>query len=113
MGGAHQSYSIFRAALELCEMVGADPEHGSDPSESEALVWFPNEKKTVADVARVTDNEVKIAALEAQLKAQQQINISHNAKIAALDAEIAAQNAKIAALEIQVSKLIGRIGEAI
>jgi len=37
--GAHQSYGIFRAALELCEVVGANPEEGAAPSELEEMVW--------------------------------------------------------------------------
>jgi hypothetical protein len=37
--GAHKSYNDFRAALELCEKVGADPEEGSDITVLEALKW--------------------------------------------------------------------------
>ena len=39
--GAHRNYNNFRAALELCEKVGADPEEGSDETVLvlEALVW--------------------------------------------------------------------------
>ena len=38
--GAHGSYTEFRAALELCEKVGVDPEEeGSDAGILDALAW--------------------------------------------------------------------------
>ena len=40
--GAHGSYTEFRAALELCEKVGVDPEEeGSDAGILDALAWTP------------------------------------------------------------------------
>ena len=37
--GAHGTYAVFRAALELLEMLGKDPEAGMDEGEREGLVW--------------------------------------------------------------------------
>ena len=44
--GAHRSYNEFRAALELCEKVGVDPEEGSDADTLDALVWAPGRRNT-------------------------------------------------------------------
>ena len=37
--GAHATYAVFRAAMELLRMVGEDSEEGSDQREVEALLW--------------------------------------------------------------------------
>jgi hypothetical protein len=96
--GAHKTYSTFRAALELCEMVKADPEKGGDCSELESLVWkdpgaLPSQMDTL-DAKRVD-------TLEAKLEAQ-------DAKIAEQDAKIAEQDAKIAELEKLMQSVLGQ-----
>jgi hypothetical protein len=86
--GAHKAYLVFRSALELCGMVGADPEEGVGPQELEALVW----KDPVASW------QVRVDTLEATVEAQ-------GAKIEAQDAKLKAQNAKLEAQEAKNTEL--------
>jgi len=74
--GAHKSYSVFRAALELCEMVGVDPHAGIEVDEDDALlIWSP--PRTLADMAAKVDSQateiaqqaLKIDVLQTQMAA--------------------------------------------
>ena len=70
--GAHKNYNEFRAALELLEKVGTDPEEGSDAAVLEALVWKRSTRRrttiTPAPMMEVPMMQVleKMATLEAQ-----------------------------------------------
>jgi hypothetical protein len=71
--GAHKSYNDFRAALKLCETVGADPETGSDAAVLEALVWKKSTRQSsvvsASTLEASTDLAVvleKMSTLEAQ-----------------------------------------------
>ena len=66
--GAHKTYNDFRAALELCEKVGADPEKGSDRTVLEALKWKSGPRASVGtgQAAQVRPEEL-VAVLESQV----------------------------------------------
>ncbi len=59
--GAHVNYTAFRAAMELCEKIGVDPEEGADTSDDAALVW-----NSAQSANANTKLEVRVAALEAR-----------------------------------------------
>ncbi len=127
--GAHKSYSIFRAALELCEMVGADPEAKSDPKELEALIWRGEGSLVVkgqASLAYVSDWKAeaeqlraKVATLETQvensplfldaLSFERNRVTSLKEKVAALEVEMAkravSEKERVASLEGKVATL--------
>jgi hypothetical protein len=89
--GAHKGYNEFRAALELCERLGVDPEEGSDPAILEALKWVPGpQASTAARLERTTTRS----------------EIGRGNLVAALDL----QTEKIATLEAQNDKMATRIG---
>jgi hypothetical protein len=92
--GAHGSYNEFRAALELCEKVGVDPEEGSGADILDALVWVPGRRKT--SVSETPTTAAGSSCAESALFS----------KLAVLQAQNARQNDKIAALEIQISSLL-------
>jgi hypothetical protein len=73
--GAHASYAVFWAALELLKMLGEDPEEGGNPGELAAMVWTgesPVETgrgggaKTEAFQAKLAKLEVLVSKLEAE-----------------------------------------------
>jgi hypothetical protein len=62
--GAHSAYTEFRAALELLDMLGVDPEEGADASEEDALIWKGVEQgESSASQAQL---EERVATLEAE-----------------------------------------------
>ncbi len=113
--GAHGSYNEFRAALELCEKVGVDPEEGSEADILDALVWAPSRRKisvsetptaagsSHAESALFSKLETNHSQLMAVLQAQ---NERLQAQHERFQAQNERQNDKIAALEIQISSLL-------
>ncbi len=114
--GAHRSYNEFRAALELCEKVGVDPEEGSDADTLDALVWAPGRRNTsVSETSTVAAGsshaestlfsklESNHSQLMAVLQAQNERLQAQNERSQAQNER---QNDKIAALEIQISSLL-------
>jgi hypothetical protein len=64
--GAHQGYNEFRAALELCEKVGANPEEGSEPAALEASVRLQHATHNQCEIGPSKLQTEQIATLEAQ-----------------------------------------------
>ena len=112
--GAHGSYNEFRAALELCEKVGVDPEEegSSDAGSLDALAWTSpspsQQQKTHALSAMPTASgyphhpESNHGQLLAVILAQ---NERHQAQNEILQAQIETQSKTITALELQISLL--------
>ena len=102
--GAHRSYNEFRAALELCEKVGADPEEGSDAGILETLVWTPARHRTGSDPPNSASNVEGSLILKLESSHSQLMN-SHSQLMGILQA----QNERIAALEKQNDELSSRL----
>ncbi len=99
--GAHKSYNEFRAALELCEKVGVDPEEGSDADVLDAFVNAGSSRALFSNLERgslFSNLESNPRQLIAVLQAQNE----------RLQAQNERQNDKIAAHEIQISSLLER-----
>jgi hypothetical protein len=119
--GAHKTYSIFRAALELCEMVGADPEEGADTSELDALVWtgagsvevegspslaYATDWKAEAEMLRgkvsaLETKAEKVVGLETALQQETERVSFLMEKLASLESRVE----KVAILEVEVAKV--------
>jgi hypothetical protein len=112
--GAHATYGVFRAALELLKMLGEDPEEGSDGSELAALVWTGENDGSssvgTADlggaVTVASDAfQAKLASLEAlvsNLGAQRDRSEALKAELeATFKARFEAQDAEILALQFR------------
>ncbi len=107
--GAHRSYIEFRAALELCEKVGVDPEEGSDPSTLEALVWTPGQQRSSVSEMTATASYSEgtlLSKLETTLLSKLESNHLHlMEQMAVLQEQNERQSANIAALEMQIKQL--------
>ncbi len=121
--GAHRSYNEFRAALELCEKVGVNPEEGSDPSTLEALVWTPGQQKSIVSEMTATASysegtllsklettllsklESNHMHLMAVLQEQKEVLQEQKDKMAVLQEQNERQSTNIAALEMQIKHL--------
>jgi hypothetical protein len=102
--GAHKTYSIFRAALELCEKVGANPEEGADASKLEALKW--EDPATLQLQIKQQGTQVtKIAELESQMEEQGAKLVEQVTKIAELESQMEEQDAKNVKLAAQMESL--------
>jgi hypothetical protein len=110
--GAHGSYNEFRAALELCEKVGVDPEEGSDADILDALVWTPTVAAGSSHAESVLLSKLEsnprqlMTVLQAQNERLQAQNERLQAQNERFQAQSERQNDKIAALEIQISSLL-------
>ena len=119
--GAHGSYTEFRAALELCEKVGVDPEEGgSDAGILDALAWtppgqhpkthasemptasgsFPNPESHHSPLLAVI--QAQNERLLAQIETQSETMTAQNARLLA---QIETQSETMTALELQISFL--------
>jgi hypothetical protein len=105
--GAHKNYSDFRAALELCEKVGADPEEGSDATVLEALVWKKSTRRssvTPAPMKQASSDFAAVLEKMSTLEAQNEKMAAQMEKMATLEAQnerMAAQMEKMAIIEAQ------------
>jgi hypothetical protein len=105
--GAHATYAIFRAALELLKMLEEDPEEGSDGKELAALVWAGEggdissvetalggtmSAATGAFQTKLANLESLVSSLEAQHKnseaLKEELEANFKARSEAQDAEI-------------------------
>jgi hypothetical protein len=78
--GAHKSYNDFRAALELCEKVGADPEEGSSTTILEALKWKSGPRTSVgAGLATQIKPGKFVAVLESQVEKMDKMALQNEA----------------------------------
>jgi hypothetical protein len=108
--GAHKSYSIFRAALELCEMVGADPEAKSDPKELEALIWRGEGSLVVkgqSSLAYASDWKAEVEKLRAEVATLETQVENVPLFLDALSFErnrVTSLKEKVAALEVEMAK---------
>ncbi len=101
--GAHGSYTEFRAALELCEKVGVDPEEeDSDAGIWDALAWTPpgqQQKTHPSEMPTASGSsphsESNHSLLLAVIQAQNE----------RLLAQIETQSETMTALELQISFL--------
>ena len=107
--GAHATYAIFRAALELLEMLSVDPEEGGD-SELAALAWTEDSAATAPEGylpgnwkaetralrSKAVTQEAEITSLKSRLKSQSE----------ARDAEFASLNAEVASLKSQMASFL-------
>jgi hypothetical protein len=109
----------FRAALELCEKVGVDPEEGGDTDILDALVWALGQQKTsVSETPKAVGSSHAESAFSSKLESNhssrldglmtiiQAQNESFQAQNERFQAQNERQNDKIAALEIQISSLL-------
>ena len=113
--GAHKSYGIFRAALELCEVVGANPEEGAAPSELEEMalkdpatlqLQINSLQKHVQEKdAQIVELGSKIAEQDIKIAEQDAKSVKQDAKIAEQDIKSAEQDAKIAELVAQMGSM--------
>ena len=105
--GAHGSYNEFRAALELCEKVGVNPEEegSSDAGSLDALAWTPpspsQQQKTHA-----------LSAMPSAFGPHPHPESNHSQLLAVilaqnerLQAQIETQSETMTALELQISFL--------
>jgi hypothetical protein len=99
--GAHSSYNDFRAALELCKKVGADPEVGCDANVLEALVWKPKRRVTAGRGTQIRRQDDNIAVLESQVEMV--------ATVEAQNEKLAAQMTKMNALEAQNERMAAQM----
>ncbi len=113
--GTHRSYNEFRAALELCEKVGVDPEEGSDTDILDAMVWAPGQRKTsVSETPKAVGSSHAESALFSKLESNHSRSESYHRQLMTVlqvqnerfQAQNERQNDKIAALEIQISSLL-------
>jgi hypothetical protein len=113
--GAHQNYNDFRAALELCEKVGADPEEGSDATILEALVWKKSMRRSSvapAPTAQANPNGAILEEMAATIKAQnEQISVQVG-KMAMIEARMEKMNI-IEAQNEQMSAQIEKMSVAL
>jgi len=97
--GAHKSYNDFRAALKLCEKVGADPEEGSGTRVLESLKWKSGPRASVG-VGRAT--QIKpgklVAILESQVEKMDKMALQNEAM--AIQNEAMASQMKIMSARI-------------
>ena len=108
--GAHGSYTEFRAALELCEKVGVDPEEeGSDAGIRDALAWTPpgqHPKTHASEMPTASGSfpnpESHHSPLLAVIQAQNERLLAQNET---LQAQIETQSETMTALELQISLL--------
>jgi hypothetical protein len=90
--GAHATYGVFRAALELLKMLEEDPEEGSDGSELAALVWT-GEDDGSSSVETDQGGAVMVASDAFQVKL---------AKLEALVSNFGAQRDRSEALKLEL-----------
>ena len=113
--GSHRSYQEFRAALELCEKVGVDPEEGSDADILDALVWAPGWSKTIgSETPTAAGSSHAESALFSKLESNHSRSESNHRQLMTVlqaqnerfQAQNERQNDKMAALETQISSLL-------
>ena len=112
--GAHGSYTEFRAALELCEKVGVDPEEGgSDAGTLDALAWTSPEQHPTTHASEMPtasgtfpNPESSHSPLLAVIQAQNERLLAQNET---LQAQIETQSETMTALELQISFLCTRM----
>jgi len=119
--GAHATYGVFRAALELLKMLGEDPEEGSDGDELAALVWAGEDDGSssvgtdLGGAVAVASGELqaKVASLEALVSnfgAQQERSQALKAELeATFEARFEAQEARFEAQEARIEAQEARI----
>jgi hypothetical protein len=108
--GAHGSYTEFRAALELCEKVGVDPEEeGSDAVILDALEWTPPGQHPETHASEMPtasgsfpNPESRHSPLLAVIQAQNERLLAQNERLLA---QIETQSETMTALELQISFL--------
>lgn len=93
--GAHKTYNDFRAALELYEKVGADPEEGGGAAVFEALKWKPGPRRptgtsVVAHRSTLVRPGKLVAVLESQVEKMAALE-AQNEKMSAQMEDMAAQ----------------------
>ena len=114
--GAHQTYSMFRAALEIMEMLGEDPEEDVDARDLEvlsSLEWVgpvgtsSRRRSLVGDSWKLTAQtlEAKNKALEAKSEALETKSEALEAKIASLEDSQNSLQAQVLKLESLVTGL--------
>jgi hypothetical protein len=86
----------FRAALELCEKVGADPEAGIDAAVLEALPWKKSTRRSSVVPASTTQAGSNLTVILE--------------KIATLEAKNDAKNAQLLRMSAQMEKMATRDG---
>jgi hypothetical protein len=101
--GAHKTYSVFRAALELLEMLGLDPEDGGSEDMAKllkSLPWTGTHQDDHVQNDSVVGGDVKdeVRALQAEVAIQ-------GVKAQTLEVANEAQGGEIATLKAQVGEV--------
>jgi hypothetical protein len=103
--GAHKTYSVFRAALELLEMLGLDPEDGGSEDMAKllrSLPWTGTDQDDHVQNASVGDDvKDEVRALQAEVAIQSAALKAQVGEIATLKAQVG----EMATLKSQVVKL--------
>jgi hypothetical protein len=108
--GAHKTYSVFRAALELLEILGLDPEDGGSEDMAKllrSLPWTGIHQEDYGQNASVGGGDVKdeVRSLQAEVAIQGAKVKTFEVANEALGGEIVTQGGEIATLKAQVAKL--------
>ncbi len=122
--GAHGSYTEFRAASELCEKIGVDPEEeGSDAGILDALAWTPPGQQQKIHASEMPtafgsspNPESHHCQLLALIQGQNERFLAQNERFLAQNERLQAQNERLlaqnetqsetmTALELQISFL--------
>jgi len=103
--GAHATYAIFRAALELLEMLSVDPEEGGD-SELAVVAWTEDSAAAAREGYSPGDWKAETRALRVKAVAQEAEITSLKSQSEARDAEFASLNAEVASLKSQMASFL-------
>jgi hypothetical protein len=103
--GAHATCAIFRAALELLEMLSVDPEEGGD-SELAALAWAEDSTATAPEGYLPGNWKAETRALRSKAVTQEAEITSLKSQSEARDAEFASLNAEVASLKSQMASFL-------
>jgi hypothetical protein len=96
--GAHETYAVFRAALELCEVIGANPEEGTPPGELEELVWKGTDALQMPQGAHMAGLEKRVEELEARVELVQSENSELKTQVKEQGENIKVQDTKLVQL---------------
>jgi hypothetical protein len=120
--GAHKTYNVFRAALELCEKVGANPEEGGDSNTLASLLWKPqapavtgpalHEPGTDLVSKMVANHDALVTILEAQAKqivALEMQNENASAQMEKMSTQMGTMSDQIQKISTQNDKLMSTV----